>query len=128
MPDVIVVWQGDPISNHWYKYEKIEPPTYLGFCHVFSYLYMMFCPKKTIQTNLEIVKFDPVTKHNWHGILVRPRQQSNKNDRGPTTFMAHMLTVQEMKQSACSHWCTCKSCRFSGFNNTLLSKMNQSEC
>ncbi len=61
MPDLIDVWQGDPISIHWYKYQKIEPPTYLDFLSCFSYLNMMLCPRKTIQTNVEIVKYDLVT-------------------------------------------------------------------
>ncbi len=61
MPNLINVWQGDPILIHWYKYQKIKPPNYLGFCHVFPILIMMFCQRKTIQTNVEIVKYDPVT-------------------------------------------------------------------
>ncbi len=56
MPDLIDVWQGDLILIHWYKYQKMEPPTYLCF----SYLYM-FCQRKTMQTNVEIVKYDPGT-------------------------------------------------------------------
>ncbi len=32
----------------------------------------MFCPRKTIQTNVEIVKYDPVDKHNSLGINWSP--------------------------------------------------------
>ncbi len=49
MPDLIDVWQGDPISIHWYKYWKIEPPTYLGFCHVFPILICLVWEKKSKQ-------------------------------------------------------------------------------
>ncbi len=60
MLDLIDVWQGDPISIHRNKYQKVESPTYLGFCHVFLIL-NMFCQRKTIKTNVEIVNYDPVT-------------------------------------------------------------------
>ncbi len=46
MPDLIYVWQGDPILIHWYKYQKIKPPTYLGFWHVFHILIWCFVREK----------------------------------------------------------------------------------
>ncbi len=45
MPDLIDVRQGDPISIHWYKYPKIEPTSYLGFCHVFPILIYVLSEK-----------------------------------------------------------------------------------
>ncbi len=61
----------------------------------------MFCLRKTIQTNVEIVKYDLVTNIT-DAVLTSPCQQYNNSDRAqcmPTSFMAGMRTVQEMKQS-----------------------------